>query len=128
LTELAVAPKAELSRIGSKEAFMKKIYPKRAVAMIVVAVMSQMCAAKASNQAKPGLRQRLRAAAAGPSRRVWRIVNNWIAAMIADRERQATLSALGDLSDAELRDFRVYRGSPGSAFHRHRDVKFKSTR
>jgi uncharacterized protein YjiS (DUF1127 family) len=108
---------------------MKKIYLMSAVAMnVVVAVVSQMRAAEALSPACSGLRQRLYAAAAGLSRRVWRIVNNWIAAMIAYREQQVTLSALGTLSDTELKDFGVYRGSPGSAFHRHRDVKFKSTR
>jgi uncharacterized protein YjiS (DUF1127 family) len=108
---------------------MKKIYLMTAVAaIVVVAVMSQMRAAEALNPEGPSLRQRLYAAAARLSRRLRRIVNNRIAAMIAYRAHQATLSALGNLSDPELKDFGVYRGSPGSAFHRHRDVKFPSTR
>jgi len=108
---------------------MKKFYLMSTVALIVVvAVVSQMRAAEALNPAGPGLRQRLYAAAAGLSRRLRRTVNNWIAAMIAYREHQATLSALGNLSDTELKDFGVYRGSPGSVVHRHREAKFKSTR
>jgi hypothetical protein len=108
---------------------MKNNYPTSAVAMIVlVAVVSRMRITKASNQAKPALRQRLRAAAALLSRRVWRIVNKRIAAMIAYRERQATLSVLGSLSDTELRNFGVFRTSPGSAFHRNCDARSKSTR
>jgi uncharacterized protein YjiS (DUF1127 family) len=108
---------------------MKKIYLMSAVAMIaVVAAVSRMRAAEVLSPAGPASRQRLYAAAARLSRRLRRSVNNWIAAMIAYRAHQATLAALGNLSDPELKDFGVYRGSPGSAFHRHRDLKCTSTR
>lgn len=108
---------------------MKKTHLMSAVAMIVVvAVVSHMRAVELLNSAGPALRQRLYVAAAGLSRRLRRSVNNWIAAMIAYRAHQVTLAALGNLSDPELKDFGVYRGSPGSAFHRHRDFKCASKR
>ena len=107
---------------------MKKTHLMSAVAMIVVvAVVSHMRAVELLNSG-PALRQRLYVAAAGLSRRLRRSVNNWIAAMIAYRAHQVTLAALGNLSDPELKDFGVYRGSPGSAFHRHRDFKCASKR
>jgi uncharacterized protein YjiS (DUF1127 family) len=100
---------------------MKKIHLMSAAAAIVaVAAVFRMRAAEVSDLAGPGLRQRLDAAAAGLSRRLRRTVNNRIAAMIAYRARQATRSALCNLSHIELKDFGVYRGSPGSAFHRLR--------
>jgi uncharacterized protein YjiS (DUF1127 family) len=108
---------------------MKKIcLMTAAAAIVVVAVVSEMRAAATLNPAGPGLRRSLYVVAARLSRRLRRIVDNRIAAMIAYRAHQATLSALGNLSDSELRDFGVYRGSPASAFHRHRDIKFPSTR
>jgi hypothetical protein len=108
---------------------MKKIYlMTSAAAIVAVAVVSEMRAAEALNPAGPGLRRSLYVVAARLSRRLRRIVNNWIAAMIAYRAHQATLSAPGNLPDPELGDFGVYRGSPGSGFHRHCDVKFPSRR
>jgi len=108
---------------------MKKIYlMTSAAAIVAVAVVSEMRAAEALNPAGPGLRRSLYVVAARLSRRLRRIVNNWIAAMIAYRAHQVTLAALGNLSDPELKDFGVYRGSPGSAFHRHRDFKCASKR
>jgi uncharacterized protein YjiS (DUF1127 family) len=43
------------------------------------------------------------------TRGIFRIVNNLIAAMIAQRERQATLTILRSLSDRELRDMGLSR-------------------
>ena len=56
------------------------------------------------------------------------MVNDWVAAAIAYRERRVTQFALRNLSDIELKDFGVYRGNPGSALHRYRDVKFATRR
>jgi uncharacterized protein YjiS (DUF1127 family) len=38
-----------------------------------------------------------------------RRINGWIAAVIACRERQATLAVLRHLSDRELKDIGIYR-------------------
>jgi uncharacterized protein YjiS (DUF1127 family) len=47
--------------------------------------------------------------------RTGRLINRWIAAMIAHRERQAALVALRHLSDRDLKDIGVYRGEIGDA-------------
>ena len=108
---------------------MKRIYLMAAVAIIViVAVVSQIRAAEALSPGNLGWRQGLGAAAAALSRYIRRIVDDCTAAIIANRERQAKLSALGKLSDAELKDFGVCRGGRVSAFYRHRNTAFTATR
>jgi len=47
------------------------------------------------------------------SRRIRRAVDNWVAAMIARRERQATRGVLGQLDDRVLRDIGLYRDCAG---------------
>jgi uncharacterized protein YjiS (DUF1127 family) len=47
--------------------------------------------------------------------RLGRLINRWIAAMIAHRERQAALYALHRLSDRELKDMGICRGDIGDA-------------
>jgi uncharacterized protein YjiS (DUF1127 family) len=102
---------------------MKKICLMTAVTMVVaVAVLSQMRAVEALSSAGANLRERLHSAAGKWSRRLRRMVDDWVAAAIAYREHRVTLFALRNFSDAELRDFGVSRGSSGSAVHRHRDV------
>jgi hypothetical protein len=100
--------------------FMKKICLMTMV--VAVAVLSRMWAVEALSPAGPNLRERLHSAAGKWSRRLRRMVDDWVAAAIAYREHRVTLFALRNFSDAELRDFGVYRGSPGSAFHRYRDL------
>ncbi len=108
---------------------MKKIHlMTAAIAVVAVAVVSQLRTVEAFKPVRPDLSANLRFMAGKLSRRLRRLVNNWVAAAIAYREHQATLSALGKLSDAELKDFGVYRGSLGSPFHRYRDVKFSARR
>jgi uncharacterized protein YjiS (DUF1127 family) len=108
---------------------MKKICLMTAVTMVVAAaVLSRMRAVEALSPAGPNPRERLHSAAGKWSRRLRRMVDDWVAAAIAYRERRVTLFALRNFSDAELRDFGVYRASSGSFFHRHRDVKFTSRR
>jgi len=48
--------------------------------------------------------------------RVARLVNNGVAALIAHRERQASLFILRNLSDRELKDIGIYRGEIGVSF------------
>lgn len=39
-----------------------------------------------------------------------RLINRWVAAVIAHRERQAAMATLSYLSDRELKDMGLYRG------------------
>jgi len=106
---------------------MKNIYLMTVAAMVVaVAVLARMRAVGAFSPAGPDLRQRLHSGAGKLSRGLRRLVNDWVAAAIAYRERRVALFALRNLSDPELKDFGVYRGSPRGAFHR--DVKFATRR
>jgi uncharacterized protein YjiS (DUF1127 family) len=47
--------------------------------------------------------------------RLGRLINRWIAALIAHRERQAALVALRHLSDRDLKDIGISRGEIGDA-------------
>ena len=47
--------------------------------------------------------------------RLGRLINSWIAALIAHRERQAELAALRHLSDRDLKDIGLYRNEIGDA-------------
>jgi uncharacterized protein YjiS (DUF1127 family) len=47
--------------------------------------------------------------------RLGRLINQWIAAVIAHRERQAALVALRHLSDRDLKDIGICRGDIGDA-------------
>ena len=50
-----------------------------------------------------------------PLARLGRLVNRWIAAFVAHRERQANLAALRHLTDRELKDIGIYRCEIGDA-------------
>jgi uncharacterized protein YjiS (DUF1127 family) len=101
---------------------MKNFYLTTAVTT-VFAVAARIRTAEALWPARPNLPEGLRSMAARSSRQFRRLVDNAVAAALARREQQATLSALGRLSDAELKDFGLYRGRPGGIFHRYRDGK-----
>ena len=47
--------------------------------------------------------------------RLGRLINRWIAAVIAHRERQAALVTLRHLSDRDLKDIGISRGEIGDA-------------
>jgi uncharacterized protein YjiS (DUF1127 family) len=47
-------------------------------------------------------------------RSVWRAINNAIAAIIAQREQQASLTVLREMSDRELRDIGLARSEIGA--------------
>ena len=96
--------------------------------LVAVAILSQMRAVEAFSPAGPDLRERLHSGAGKLSRRLRRMINDWVAGAIAYRERRVTQFALRNLSDIELKDFGAYRGNPGSALHRYRDVKFTTRR
>jgi hypothetical protein len=48
-------------------------------------------------------------------RRLFSLINGWVAAFIARRENQATLALLRSLSDRELRDMGLHRNQIGPA-------------
>ena len=50
--------------------------------------------------------------------RLRRIVNNYVAAVIASHERRAALAALRQLGDRELKDIGLYRGQVEEAIER----------
>ena len=56
---------------------------------------------------------RLRGRARRLSRRLKRAIDAWVASMLARRERQAAIYAVHHLSDRELKDMGLYRGSLG---------------
>lgn len=47
--------------------------------------------------------------------RLGRLINRWIAAAIAHRERQAELAMLRHLGDRDLKDIGLYRGEIGDS-------------
>jgi uncharacterized protein YjiS (DUF1127 family) len=47
--------------------------------------------------------------------RLGNLINRWVAAVIAHRERQAALVALRHLSDRDLQDIGLYRNEIGDA-------------
>ena len=57
----------------------------------------------------------IRPAAAIFLARLGRVMNRWIAAVIAHRERQAALVALRHLSDRDLKDMGISRSEIGDA-------------
>ena len=59
----------------------------------------------------PGVRK----GAANLLARLGSLINSWIAAVIAHRERQAALFALRHLSDRDLKDIGLYRNEIGDA-------------
>lgn len=108
---------------------MKKICLMSVATMVVAfAVLSQMRAVEAFGPAGQNLRQRLHSAAGKLSRHLRRMINDRVAAAIADREQRVAPFALRELSDAELKDFGRDRGGAGGAFHRYRNVKLTTMR
>ena len=63
------------------------------------------------NYAAPAIRRGVAVSLA----RLGRLINRWIAAFIAHRERQANLVALRHLTDRELKDIGIYRCEIGDA-------------
>jgi uncharacterized protein YjiS (DUF1127 family) len=59
--------------------------------------------------------QGVRRGAASLLARLDRLINRWVAAMIARREREAALAVLRHFSDRDLKDIGIYRGDIGDA-------------
>ena len=67
----------------------------------------------------------IRLAAAIYLARLGRLVNRWIAAVIAHRERQANLVALRRLGDRELKDIGLYRCEIGEALTERAEARLR---
>lgn len=91
---------------------MKKIYLVTVIAIVItMAIASHLLAVGALGPATPGLLSRLRSCLGGTFRRLKGRLDDWIAAAIARRARQAATFALRHFSDRELRDLGLYRDS-----------------
>ena len=61
-------------------------------------------------------------------RSVWRAINNAIAAIIAQREQQASLTVLRKMSDRELRDIGLGRSEIGAGLAQAAKERMRSQR
>jgi uncharacterized protein YjiS (DUF1127 family) len=107
---------------------MKKFYLMPAMTMVIAAAVSTRMQAAAASGSDANPRRRSHIGAGNLARRVRRTINDWVAGAIARRERRVTRFALRNLSDIELKDFGAYRGNPGSALRRDRDLKSTTRR
>jgi len=90
---------------------MNDLYLATIVAVVVtISIASHLFVAGTRGSATPGLLAALRSQGARIADRVKRAFDNWVAAMLARRERQAAMSALNRCSDRELKDIGLYRG------------------
>jgi uncharacterized protein YjiS (DUF1127 family) len=91
---------------------MKKIYLATVIAVVVTtSIASHLLAVGVLGPATPGVLARLRSCVGGFFGRLKRLFDDWIAAGLARRERQAAIFALRHFSDRELKDIGLYRGS-----------------
>jgi uncharacterized protein YjiS (DUF1127 family) len=93
---------------------MSKIYIATVVAIfITTSLATNLLVVGARGPVTPDLSSRMRAGSRRLSRRVKSFVDNWVAAMLSHRERQASAWALQYMSDRELKDIGIYRGRIG---------------
>ena len=93
---------------------MGKIHIATVVAMFVAtSLATNLLVAGTRGPATPGLMVRLRCRTRRLGRRMKRAVDGWVASALARRERQAAIYAVHHLSDRELKDMGLYRGSLG---------------
>ncbi len=93
---------------------MGKMHIATVVAMFVTtSLATNLLVAGTRGPVAPDLTVRLRCRARRLSRRMKRAVDAWVASMPARRERQAAIYAVHHLSDRELKDMGLYRGSLG---------------
>lgn len=106
-----------------------KIHQMTKVTMVEAAAVSpRMRAVEGFGPNGPNLRERLRFETGKLSRRLRRMINDWVADAIAHRERRVVQFALRNLFDIELKNSGACGGNPGSILHRHRDVRFATRR
>lgn len=90
---------------------MNGFYLATIVAVIVTASLaSNLLAIATIGPARAGALVRLRLGLRRSPRHAKRLVDSWVAGMLARRERQAAICALHHMSDRELRDIGLSRG------------------
>ncbi len=93
---------------------MSKFYLATVAAVVVTtSLASNILVVGARGSVQPGFPKRMRSASRRWLRRFKHAVDAWVAAMIANRERQAAIYALHRLSDRELSDIGLDRNNIG---------------
>jgi hypothetical protein len=93
---------------------MSRMYFATVVAMFVTtSLATNLLVAGTRGPVAPAPMVRLRGRARRLGRRLKRAIDAWVASMLARRERQAAIYAVHHLSDRELKDMGLYRGSLG---------------
>lgn len=91
---------------------MSKVYLATVAAVVVTtSLASNILVVGTRSSLRPSLAGRIRATVRRWLRRFRYSVDTWVAGMIAARERQAVIYAMHLLSDRELRDIGLDRGS-----------------
>jgi uncharacterized protein YjiS (DUF1127 family) len=91
---------------------MTKFYLATVAAVVVTtSLASNILVVGARGSARPDQPRRTRSSARRWMRRFGHLVDAWVAAMIESRSRQAAIYALNRLSDRDLRDIGLDRGS-----------------
>jgi uncharacterized protein YjiS (DUF1127 family) len=94
------------------EPSMKKIYLATVIAVVVtISIASYLLAVGVLEPATPGVFARLRSCVSSFLGGLKGLLDDWTAAALARRERQAAIFALRQFSDLELKDIGLYRGS-----------------
>ena len=93
---------------------MTKFYLATVAAVVVTtSLASNIVMVGTRGSLRPDLSKRMRSAARRQLRRFRHVVDAWVAAIIASRERQAAIYALHQLSDHELSEMGLDRNSIG---------------
>jgi uncharacterized protein YjiS (DUF1127 family) len=93
------------------EFFMSRFYLATVVAIIVTtSLASNVLAIAVLGPTRPDPLVRFRLGLRRSPRHIKRLVDAWVASMLARRERQAAVCALDGMSDRELRDSGLSRG------------------
>ena len=97
---------------------MRRMYFATVVAVfITTSLATNLLVAGTRGPVLPGVIAGLRCRSRRLGRRLKRAIDTWVASMLARRERQAAVCALHHLSDRELKDIGLYRGSLGDVAH-----------
>jgi uncharacterized protein YjiS (DUF1127 family) len=91
---------------------MKKVYLATVIAIVITtSIASHVLAVGALGSTTPTFLTSLRSGIRGFFNRLANFIDDWIAAMLAHRERQATIFMLNYLTDRELKDIGLYRSN-----------------
>ncbi len=93
---------------------MSKMYFATVIAVFVTtSLATNLLVVGTRGPVLPGMAVRLHGRSRRLGRRLKRVIDNWVAAMVANRERQAAVYAVHHMSDRERKDMGLYRGSLG---------------